>query len=294
MTAALVPEVLGRLLPDDADVEWQPLSGGLNVRSFLVTAGARRFVLRLPLPGAPALVDLRSEARAMRAAAAAGLAPPVVAVDEASSALLTHYAADARPWDAAAVHEPRNVERAAALLRALHAVDVDAPPYSAVGIAERYAGSLREARGRHSRARALEEPDWARELDRLAARYDMRHTPEVLCHNDLAAANILDDGRRLKLIDFEYAVRSAPILDLAGLVAMNDYSAAESRALTTAYYGETGTRFGEPELASVVRMIRLMSFFWARIGEHVARDPEPYVELAAAVAERLRADASAE
>src|SRR5690606_24790388 len=118
--------------------------------------------------------------------------------------------------------------------------------------------------------------------------------PEVLCHNDLAAANILDDGHRLELVDFEYAVLSAPILDLAGLVAMNDYSAAESRALTTAYYGDTAARCDERDLASVVRMIRLMSFFWARIGENVAHDPEPYVDLAAAVAETLRADARAD
>jgi predicted DNA-binding ribbon-helix-helix protein len=73
---------------------------------------------------------------------------------------------------------------------------------------------------------------------------------------------------------------------------MNDYSAAESRALANAYYGETAALFHMRELANVVRMIRLMSFFWARIGEHVARDSAPYTQLAAAMAERLRADAN--
>jgi thiamine kinase-like enzyme len=292
---ALVPEVLRRLLPAEAErgIEWHALAGGLNVRSFLVTAGQRRFVLRLPLPGAPALVDVHAEARAMSAAANAGLAPRVVGVDASSGALLTDYAAEARPWDSSAVHQPRNIERAARLLRALHGVNVEVPAYSAVGIAQRYSASLDEARAARSRARAPEEPEWASQLEQLATRYDARHEPEVLCHNDLAAANILDDGQRLKLVDFEYAVRSAPVLDLAGLVAMNDYSTAESDALVSAYYDEPAARVHSRELAGVVRMIRLMSFFWARIGEHVARDPEPYVHLAAAMAERLRADASA-
>src|SRR5690606_37460372 len=238
------------------------------------------------------LVDVPTEARAKRAAAAAGLAPQVVGVDAESGALLTDYAAEARPWDAAAVHDPRNIERVARLLRTLHGLDVDVPAYNAVGIAQRYAAALDEARGARSRTRAPEEAEWTRELEWLAARYDARHAPAVLCHNDLAAANILDDGQRLKLVDFEYAVRSAPILDLAGLVAMNDYSAAESRALASAYFGESAARFQMRELASVVRMIRLMSFFWARIGERLARDPVPYIHLAAAMAERLRVDAS--
>jgi aminoglycoside phosphotransferase (APT) family kinase protein len=318
MTSApdtLVPQVLRRLLPAvmagaasaaHVDFEWRPLAGGLNVRSFLVRADGRRWVLRLPLPGAPALIDVRTEARVMSAAAASGIAPQVVAVDAPSGALLTDYAADARAWDVVTVREPRNIERAAALLRTLHGLVVEAPAYSAVGIAERYAASVAEARRpggsqlagkpekpeKAEKAEEGEEAEWAEQLTLLATRYDARHEPTVLCHNDLAAANVLDDGRRLQLVDFEYAVRSAPILDLAGLIAMNDYSAAESRALANAYYGETAALFHMRELANVVRMIRLMSFFWARIGEHVARDSAPYTQLAAAMAERLRADAN--
>ena len=40
--------------------------------------------------------------------------------------------------------------------------------------------------------------------------------PIVFAHNDLLPANFLDDGKRLWLIDFEYAGFSTAMFDLAG------------------------------------------------------------------------------
>src|SRR5215471_2046997 len=74
------------------------LEGGVRKRSYLVSAGDRQWVLRLPAPGADALLDLATEADVMRAAATAGLAPDVVAVDVPAGILLTSYRAAARPW----------------------------------------------------------------------------------------------------------------------------------------------------------------------------------------------------
>ncbi len=76
---------------------------------------------------------------------------------------------------------------------------------------------------------------WADELLGLARHYDSAYLPSALCHNDLVAANVLDDGD-LVLVDFEYAVRAAPALDLAGLAGMNDYGENECRELLAAYY----------------------------------------------------------
>ena len=91
---------LGRVL--NADIVrratlWA-LEGGLKRRSYLVSSGADQWVLRLPAPGADALLDLDTEARVMRAAAAAGLAPSVVAVDAGAGILLTDYRKAARAW----------------------------------------------------------------------------------------------------------------------------------------------------------------------------------------------------
>ncbi len=291
---------LGRVLGADVarHATLWALEGGLKRRSYLVSSGADQWVLRLPAPGADALLDLDTEARVMRAAAAAGLAPNVVAVDAAAGILLTDYRKAARAWTATDARQPRNVVRAAALLRALHAVRVEAPAFAAERIARGYVAALERASGGAGNARAASGPGlrptldasdrrWVDELLALARHYDAAHPPTALCHNDLVAANVLDDGE-LVLVDFEYAVRGAPILDLAGLAGMNDYGARERRDLLAAYRGEDRSGMAEAELDKIVRLVRLMAYFWARLGELRAIEPDSYRGLAAHIGERLK------
>lgn len=266
-----------------------PLEGGVNRRSFLVELGTERWVLRLPTPGAAGLLDVATEAAAMRAAAAAGLAPAVVAVDAASGTLLTAYRAGAAAWTASDARKPRNIERAARLLRALHAVDAPLPAYAAERIANGYLSSLEpaaRASAETARFDGARIEAWRGELLEAAREFDARHPPRAFCHNDLAASNFIDaHGGDLLLIDFEYAVRSSPLLDLAGLAAMNDFTAPQRRRLLDAY-GDTAHT--PAELDRAVRMVRLMSFFWARLGAQRAADAAPYSSLAAELGERLK------
>jgi thiamine kinase-like enzyme len=267
---------------------FRPLAGGVNRRSFLVAAGGHEHVLRLPIAGGEALLDVETEAAAMRAAASAGVAPQVVAVDAANGLLLTEYRANAKPWTPAAARKPENIERLARLLRSLHAIEVDLPAYAAERIARGYltalaAGASPElARLGGARIRA-----WADELLDLARNYDAAHPAAAFCHNDLVAANVLDDGG-LVLVDFEYAVRGSPLLDLAGLAGMNDFSAAAQRDLLAAYHRNDAVPHADViALERAVRMVRLMAFFWARVGGSRVADPTGYSKLEAELAEQL-------
>ena len=60
----------------------------------------------------------------------------------------------------------------------------------------------------------------------------------VLGHNDLLAANILDDGKRLWLIDWEYGGFNTPLFDLAGLAGNNGLSETQERDMLRQYFGE--------------------------------------------------------
>lgn len=289
-----VREALRRLLPGRdaavvADANWRALEGGVNRRSFLVELGSARWVLRLATPGAAGLLDVTTEAVAMRAAADAGLAPGVVAMDAASGSLLTEYREGAVAWTAADARKPANVARAARLLRALHAVDAPLPVYAAERISRGYLAALGAgASSELARVGGARSEAWSEELLELARELDARHPPTALCHNDVVAANVLDDGELL-LVDFEYAARGPPLLDLAGLAGMNDFTQAQRRELLSAYGDAQGA--DTPTLAELdraVRMVRLMSFFWARLGAQRAADAAPYARLAAELAELLK------
>jgi aminoglycoside phosphotransferase (APT) family kinase protein len=300
-----VREALGRLLPDlgpRATVRFRPLEGGINRRSFLVESEGARWVLRLRAAGAAALLDVATEAHVMRAAAAAGLAPAVVAADADSGLLLTEYRPRARAWTAEEARSPPNLVRAAALLRALHSVQADIPAYAAERIARGYLDALAaHAAPELVHLGGARSGAWGEELLELAHEFDARYPSAGLCHNDLVAANVLDEGKLL-LVDFEYAVRGPPLLDLAGLAGMNDFIPQQRRDLLEAYHGtprsgSVAARAGvltapEPELTErdlerAIRMVRLMSFFWARLGAQRSAEAVPYSRLAITLANLL-------
>jgi thiamine kinase-like enzyme len=258
-----------------------PLAGGTHRRSWLATfADGSRAVLRTPLSYSNALLDVAAEARAMAAAAAAGIAPAVLAVDRDRGVLLTEYRPGSR-WSAADVHRAANIGRLAALLRTLHALPAELPVFAAERIAARYVAAVpRDA----SEPRAAE---WGDELIALARRYDERCAPTAFCHNDLAAANVLDDGA-LALVDFEYAVRAAPVLDLANLAGVNGFDGAERRALLEAYRRAEPTTPELEELRWLVRMVELMAWFWALLGAAGTGDRPLYESYLTQFAAQLR------
>jgi thiamine kinase-like enzyme len=265
---------------DAASATLEPLPGGLRRRTWLVRlADGRRYALRVSVEHASALLDLPTEADAMAAAARAGLAPRVVAFASGPGALLTEYRSGSA-WTPEVARRAPNVARLAATLRLLHAVPTTLPAFSAQRIARGYVAKLGARR----------EPRFARRADdllALARRYDATYAPTAFCHNDLVAANVLDDGA-LALVDFEYAVRAAPLLDLANFVGMNGLGRPEQRWLLEAYRRETPTTKQLDELTTLVRMVRLYAWFWAELGAQEAADPSSHAALAAELDAQLQ------
>jgi thiamine kinase-like enzyme len=58
----------------------------------------------------------------------------------------------------------------------------------------------------------------------------------VFCHNDLLAANFLNDGSKLWIIDWEYAGYNSPLFDLGGLASNNDFNFKEEIYLIENYF----------------------------------------------------------
>ncbi|HEX6869208.1 MAG TPA: phosphotransferase, partial [Candidatus Limnocylindrales bacterium] len=73
---------------------------------------------------------------------------------------------------------------------------------------------------------------------RLAARaLAVLATDPVPSHNDLSADNIIDDGRRLWLIDFEYSGNNDPCYDIADLASQASLDDDRRAMLCEAYFG---------------------------------------------------------
>jgi thiamine kinase-like enzyme len=86
----------------------------------------------------------------------------------------------------------------------------------------------------------------------------------VPCHNDLLAANLIDDGERVAIIDYEYAGNNDPCFELGNIWSEATLPAPLLDVLVTAYFGRP-----RPAQVARARLFGLMSKYgwtlWAAI-----------------------------
>lgn len=204
----------------------RPLSGGLSgALLFRIRVGGIDYLLRLE-PARDALRDPHRGYRCLALASEACLAPRVRFADPEAGVLITDFieTADLRH----ARREPLAVELGQAL-RALHAIP-DFP------LLVDYLDALAERVGRAARSGVLPRGAFAA-WPALYAACSKLQPQLVASHNDLNPGNILDDGRRLWLIDWEAAFRADRYVDLAAAANVYATEAEAEARLLAAYFG---------------------------------------------------------
>jgi thiamine kinase-like enzyme len=209
------------------------LPGGLTNRNYQVSTPAGTFVARISDGGSELLaIDRDCEYRNSVTAAAAGAGPPVIEYRPQDRLLVIGYieGRTLRPADVAA---PGNIERVAAACRRLHAGARFGNDFDMFDIQRRY---LSVARSRGFRIPAGYDdllPQFGAAGKALAA----RATGTVPCHNDLLAANFIDDGDQIWLIDYELSGNNDACFELGNIWAESHLSDDALAELVTAYYG---------------------------------------------------------
>lgn len=232
--------------------EARPLAGGSRNRVYRVGRPPCALVVRLAGAGDRSLgVSREAELAAQRAAASEGLAPPVVWSSLDAGVIVDRWT-DGRPWTREQAREPGALRRIAQWMQRLHAVP---PPRGLrrvdfLEVFERYLAQV----GVAAVPSALVTE--ARRCRRLLG----EPAQTALCHHDLHHANILDDGERLVVVDWEYAGLGDPVMDLAGYAAYHALDEPASRALVGAY----GIRPGidAERLACARRLFELVARLW--------------------------------
>ena len=207
-----------------------PIASGITNHNFVVRAGEDTYVARNG-PARPLLgIDRRNELLCHQAAGSWGLAPEVVHHED--GLLITRFV-NGRTLEPADVRAPDRLERLAGLLRHLHGSwDILAGevlyfcPFQTIRTYARSAVAL-----------AAELPADLGVMLEDARRLSRRIAPfrPVLCHNDLMPANLIDDGHRLWLVDWEYAGVGHPLFDLANASANATMDEDQDRTFLAAY-----------------------------------------------------------
>ena len=250
------------------DVEDMP--GGLTNRILAVTtADGQRYVARLSGPDASLLaVDRDAEHHDSDAAARAGVAPRVLdrVVDgPLGSGVLVVDRVPGRTWTAADLRDERNLARLAVACRRLHAGPRFARDFDMFELQRRYLAIVRH--------RGLRLPSRYEEflpvVDRIRAALEARPAATVPCHNDLLPANVLDDGERLWIVDYEYAGNGDPCFELGNAWSEAALPPELLEPLVTAYLGRPS-----PTHVARARLLGLMSKYgwtlWASISAAIS------------------------
>jgi thiamine kinase-like enzyme len=210
----------------------EPLGGGITNVNFTVADGDRRVVVRIGDDIPVHQVMRFNEKAASEAAHAAGISPAVLYHEP--GALVLEYI-EGKTLAAADVAEDAMLDRVLPLIARAHReipnhLRGPALTFWVFHVIRDYAATLQEAESPHTAALPGLLADAAR-LEAAIGPIDL-----VFGHNDLLPANLIDDGDRLWLIDWDYAGFNSPLFDLGGLAANNGLTEAQEARMLGAYF----------------------------------------------------------
>lgn len=226
-------ERVARLGCWSGEVDPQPLGGGITNTNFVIQDGSQKFVVRvgedLPLHGILRVHELA----AARAAHAAGLAPEIV---HHEPGVLVMQFIEGKTLTAEAVRNEDMLVRLVDVMRRCHTQVEDhlygaTPMFWVFHVCRSYLRTVREGDSR-----------WHDQLDRMrAANAELEEAigeiRPVFCHNDLLPSNFIDDGKKIWLVDWEYAGWNTALFDLANLASNCALPTDLDRRILEIYFG---------------------------------------------------------
>jgi thiamine kinase-like enzyme len=244
-------------------VEPEPLGGGITNTNFIVDDRGERFVVRvgedIPVHG----VMRFNEIAAARAAHAAGISPEIVY--SAQGVFIMRYI-EGRTLTEPEVREQQNLERIIHLIQVCHNeipkhFKGPALIFWPFHVCRNYIHTAREGSSRmiDSLPRFL---DINEELEKTVGEIKL-----VFGHNDLLAANFIDDGKRLWLLDWDYAGYNTALFDLANLSSNNELSPQQEDWILETYYNHPVTDRIRRRIAAMKCVSLLRETLWSIVSE---------------------------
>ena len=214
------------------DVTIEPLSGGMTNLNFKVCDASGDYVVRLGEDDPVHLILRSNEIASCQAAFAVGVSPELV-YHQPGIQVVRFIAG--KVFNEIDVREDRNLHRIIELLLRFHhqvPTHFNQVPvmFWVFQVLRHYNNLLEQGNSAHA-TRLTDLGAIARKLETAVGPVEI-----VFGHNDLLAANFIDDGDKLWLIDFDYAGFNSPLFDLSNLASNNELDEAREKNMLEQYY----------------------------------------------------------
>jgi len=232
------------------DVRISSLSGGLTNENYLVEAGGERFVMRLPGSSTELLsIDRANEVFNARAAAGTGIGPMLLEhVPELNLMVLEFI--EGPTMSPATLQSARMAQRMAESFKRLHAAARFSKDFDMFRLIEEYLRIVDEHEVRIP-------PDYRQRLPlvgEIERAVRVGSLASVSCHNDLLCENFIDDGRSLRIVDYELSGNNDPCFDLGNTAQEASFDDELRAVLCEAYFGRL-----DPQQLARMNLFALMS-----------------------------------
>jgi len=239
-----------------------PINGGITNVNVCVTNNNKKYVVRIGQDIPEHGVMRWNELALSKAAQSLGVSPAVVHYEPG---ILVLEFIDSQTFEEADVRKSKNLMRITSLVAKTHReigqyLNTPILTFWPFQVNQSYMSRLESDGSPHMSKLA----DLKRQLELLQDA--IGQVDLVIGHNDLLAANILDDGDQLWLIDWEYGGFNTPLFDLAGLAGNNGLSILQEQQMLEQYFDRSWEIYWRPYQA--MKCISLMrETLWSMVSE---------------------------
>ena len=213
-------------------IEIASLSGGMTNHNYKVRNGIKNYVVRIGTDIPEHLLWRENEGQVSLTAAQCGFAPEVV---HRESGILVIDFIEGKVFSEDDVKIPENMQRLVSLLKRFHhQMPSQFQGYTILfwvfQVLRHYRNMLEQKNSPYMKMLP--------ELMEIASALEAAVGPVeiVFGHNDLLAANFIDDGDKIWLIDFDYAGFNSPLFDLSNLASNSELDEALERTMLSSYF----------------------------------------------------------
>src|SRR6266540_1205631 len=247
-------------------IEVKELTGGITNRNYKITADGDCFVLRLGGNETQFLgIDRKNEYECSLLASQIGVAPEPITFLEPEGYILARFISG-KGIPAEEIGTEENIRRVVESIKAYHALEFFPGTFSPFHIAEDYTKTARQFN-----VQLAKKIDWflerSREIEKAMYREPLQARP---CHNDLLNGNFIDDGTRIRILDWEYAGMGDIFFDLGNFAVQHDFNDEQDEILLKAYFGSpTDSQRAHQKLMKIMSDLR--EAMWAQVQRGVSK-----------------------
>lgn len=212
----------------------EPLNGGFSNETYIVTDQGTKYVVKINFDQNEYLNLTRSsELEAQSKAAALGIAPKVLSSTEQESYSISEFI-EGHLMEHEEIMQKDNLVQLADMLNKIHSITGVQRENSAFDLIDGYVKGIDKFQ--------VQVPegykDILKENEKIRARRSLdKVNNNKFCHNDILSNNLLFDGKKITVIDWELSGMGDPYMDLASISYSNKFSEEDDKYLLQTYFG---------------------------------------------------------